>query len=107
MKPTYPTAIFADNYFTSLELVRYLQTLNCRYTGTVRDNRTGNPPMKTTNEMMKSSCPRGSYNYMTTDDGIMALRCMDTNVVTVLSSDLWVEPVRKCLRYSKETKKKE
>ncbi len=44
---------------------------------------------------------------MTTDDGILALRWKDTKVVTVLSTDLGVEPISKCLRYSKETKKKE
>ncbi|KAK5856274.1 hypothetical protein PBY51_007882 [Eleginops maclovinus] len=33
------TAISADNFFTSLELLRYLRDLNCRYTGKARDNR--------------------------------------------------------------------
>ena len=107
MTSTSTSAIFADNYFTSLELIRYLQTQNCRYTGTARDCRIGNPPLKPIKELQKKSVPRGTYSYMTTDDGIMALRWKDTKVVTVLSTDLGVEPVDKCLRYSKVTKKKE
>ncbi|MCL4156184.1 UNVERIFIED_CONTAM: hypothetical protein GTU68_027778, partial [Idotea baltica] len=92
MKTTKETAIFADNYFTSLELIRYLkEEKNCRYTGTARDNRIGNPPLKTVNEMNKISSPRGSYSYMSTDEGIMALRWKDTKVVTVLSTDLGLE----------------
>ena len=101
------TAIFADNFFTSLELVRYLQSHDCRYTGTARENRIGKPPLKSVKELDKSSVPRGTFDYMTTDDGILALRWKDNKVVTILSTDLGAQPVSKCLRYSKETKKKE
>lgn len=101
------TAIFADNYFTSLEVIRYLQSINCRYTGTARDCRVGNPPLKNSKDMNKKSELRGSCSYTTSDDGILALRWKDTKVVTVLSTDLGVQPITKCLRYSKETKKKE
>ena len=102
-----PSAIFADNYFTSLELVRYLKDQGWRYTGTARDNRIGNPPLKGIKEMEKKSVPRGSYDYMSTDDGILALRWKDNKVVTMLSTDLGLQPVSKCMRYSKDTKKKE
>lgn len=39
------TAIFADNFFTSLDIVWYLKDKNFRYTGTARDNRIGKPPL--------------------------------------------------------------
>lgn len=107
MTSSSPTAIFADNFFTSLEIVRYLQTQNCRYTGTARDNRIGKPPLTTPKEMDKAAVDRGTYDYTTTDDGILALRWKDNKVVTMLSTDLGVEPVSACLRYSKVSKRKE
>ena len=102
-----PSAIFADNFFTSLEVVRYLKSQNCRYTGTARDDRVGKPGLTPAKDLGKSSVPRGTFEYLTTDDGILALRWKDNKVVTMLSNDLGVEPVSTCLRYSKDTKKKE
>ena len=101
------TAIFADNFFSSLEVVRYLKNNNCRYTVTARDARIGNPELPSVKEMGKATVPRGTYDDLTTDDGILALRWKDNKVVTMLSTDLGVAPVSTCLRYSKETKKKE
>ena len=100
-------AIFADNYFTSLELVRYLKDQGWRYTGTARDNRIGHPPLKGIKDMEKKSVPRGASDFMSTDDGILALRWKDNKVVTLLSTDLGLEPLSKCMRYCKDTKKKE
>lgn len=101
------SAIFADNYFTSLELVRYLKEKGCRYTGTARENRIGKPPLKPTKDMEKKSVPRGSCEYLTSDDNILVLKWKDNKVVTMLSTDLGVEPVTKCQRYCSDTKNKE
>ena len=107
MNSTCTTAIFADNYFTSLELVRYLRQRNCRYTGTAREARVGNPPLKSIQDMKRKAVGRGEYSYITSDDDILAVRWKDSNIVTLLSTDVGVNPAAKCLRYSKETKKKE
>ncbi|KAK4298822.1 hypothetical protein Pmani_028870 [Petrolisthes manimaculis] len=71
MSSSTTTAIFADNFFTSLELVRYLKDINCRYTGTVRENRIGKPPLKPVKEMEKKTVPRGTIDYVSSDDGIL------------------------------------
>ncbi|XP_036008037.1 piggyBac transposable element-derived protein 3 [Fundulus heteroclitus] len=73
---TFPTttAIYADNFFTSLELVRYLRDHNCRFTGTARDNRIGKPPLRTIKDMEKKAVTRGTCDYVTSDDGILAVR---------------------------------
>ncbi|KAG0713886.1 PiggyBac transposable element-derived protein 3 [Chionoecetes opilio] len=85
------TAIFADNFFTSLEIVRYLKDMNCRYTGTARDNRIGKPPLKAIKEMEKKAVPRDTCDYVTSDVGILALRWKDNRVVTLLSTDMgWI-----------------
>lgn len=104
----YPTttAIFADNFFTSLELVRYLKEQNCRYTGTVRDNRIGNPPLRSIKEMEKKAVPRGTCNFVSSDDGILAVRWKDNKAVTLLSTDVGVQPMSVVFRYSSETKTK-
>ena len=107
MSKTTTNAIFADNFFTSLEVVRYLMAQNCRYTGTAKECRIGKPTLTPTSDMAKAEVPRGTFDYLTTDDGIMALRWKDNKVVTILSNDLGAEPVTSCLRYSKKTKKKE
>nr|XP_033952326.1 piggyBac transposable element-derived protein 3-like [Pseudochaenichthys georgianus] len=101
------TAIFADNFFTSLELVRYLRDQNCRYTGTAMDNRIGKPPLKSIKEMEKKAVPRGTCDYIMSDDGILAVRWKDNRTVSLLSTDMGVEPMSSVIRYCSETKTKE
>ncbi|KAJ8335353.1 hypothetical protein SKAU_G00386950 [Synaphobranchus kaupii] len=101
------TAIFADNFFTSLELVRYLRDQDCRYTGTARDNRIGKPPLKSIKEMDKKTVPRGTCDYTMSDDGILAVRWKDNKTVTLLSTDMGVEPMSSVSRYCSETKSRE
>ncbi|KAL0195187.1 hypothetical protein M9458_008759, partial [Cirrhinus mrigala] len=74
MSSSTTTAIFADNYFTNLEIVWYLKDKNCRYTGTARDDKIGKPPLK---DMEKNYVPRDIYDYDTSDAGILALRWKD------------------------------
>ncbi|KAJ8372579.1 hypothetical protein AAFF_G00281230 [Aldrovandia affinis] len=107
MSSSTTTAIFADNFFTSLEIVRYLRDKNCRYTGTARDNRIGKPPLKSSKEMEKKAAPRGTCDHVTSEDGILALRWKDNKVVTLLSTDMGVEPMSSVYRYCSDTKKKE
>ena len=100
------TAIYADNFFTSIGLVEYLKAnVGCRYVGTARENRIGIPPLKSNKEMNKKSVSRGDYDYATSN-GILALRWKDNKNVTILSSDAGVEPMKKVKRYDRNTKKK-
>ncbi|XP_042355550.1 piggyBac transposable element-derived protein 3-like [Plectropomus leopardus] len=99
------TAIFANNCFTSLELVRNLKDRNC--TGTAMDNRVGQPPLKSINEMEKKAVPHGTFDSVTSGDGILALRWNDNKVVTLLSTDMGVEPMSSVHRYCSDTKRKE
>ena len=100
------TAIYADNFFTSIGLVEYLkQKVGCRYVGTARQNRIGHAPLISSKEMDKKTHPRGDYNYCSSN-GILALRWKDNKNVTVLSSDAGVEPVQKVKRYDRTSKKK-
>ena len=100
------SAIYADNYFTSIELVEYLRdNMGCRYVGTARENRIGHPPLMPSKEMDKKTVPRGKYDYASTN-GILALRWKDNKNVTLLSSDAGIEPIKKVQRFDKKAKKK-
>ncbi|XP_067314487.1 piggyBac transposable element-derived protein 2-like [Pseudorasbora parva] len=67
MSSSTTTAIFADNFFTSLEKVRYLKDKNCRNTWTARENRIGKPPLKSIKEMEKRGVPHCMQDYVTSD----------------------------------------
>ncbi len=89
MSSSTTTTIFADNFFTSL---RYLKDKDCVHTGTDRDTKIGNPPLKSIKEMEKKDVPRGVHDYVTSDDGILVLRWKDNRVVTLLSTDMGWSP---------------
>ncbi|XP_050704963.1 piggyBac transposable element-derived protein 3-like [Eriocheir sinensis] len=100
------SAIYADNYFTSIQLVEFLKDkLQCRYVGTARPNRIGNPPLMSRKEMEKKTTPRGKHDYVSCN-GVLAMCRKDNKPVTILSSDAGVLPLSKAKRWDKESKKK-
>ena len=106
LKKPKETAIYADNWFTSIGLVQYLRdNYGCRYVGTARANRIGNPPLQDAKDMEKKSIARGKHDFCSAD-GILAMRWKDNKIVTVLSSDAGVEPMKTVLRYDRTAKEK-
>nr|XP_053627436.1 piggyBac transposable element-derived protein 3-like [Cherax quadricarinatus] len=104
---TKTSAIYADNFFTSLSLVKILKNkYNCRYTGHAYENRCGTPGLMPVKEMEKKIVPRGTTDYKS-NDGILAVRWKDNKVVTLLTNDVGVHPVTPITSYNKETKKRE
>ena len=100
------SAIYADNYFTSIQLVEFLKDkLQCRYVGTARPNRIGNPPLMSRKEMEKKTTLRGKHDYVSCN-GVLAMCWKDNKPVTILSSDAGVLPLSSAKRWDKETKKK-
>ena len=98
------TAIYADNFFTSIGLVEYLQkNIGCQYIRTARENQIGRAPLISSKELGKKAVPRGDYDYCSSN-GILALRWKDNKNVTVLSSDAGVEPVQQVRRYDRNSK---
>ncbi|XP_068208588.1 piggyBac transposable element-derived protein 3-like [Palaemon carinicauda] len=99
-------AVYADNYFTSIGLAKYLRSkYGCRYVGTARENRVGHPPLKSVKEMSKKTTQRGTLNYVSSD-GILVARWKDNSVVTILSTDVGVNPMGTVERYDRAQKKK-
>lgn len=102
------SVIYADNFFSSIELAEYLKArYNCRYVGTARENRVGNPDLTPTKQMNGNKIPRGTLDYRSTS-GIIVLKWKDNKVVNIISSDAGVEPMSTVKRYDKtERAKKE
>lgn len=98
------SAVYADNFFTSLALAEYLLSkFGCRYVGNARENRIGYPPLTKAKDMEKKSVPRGTLDCCSSD-GILAARWKDNKVVTVLSTDVGIAPMNVVQRYDKNTK---
>ena len=100
------SAIYADNYFTSIHLVEFLRDkFQCRYVGTARPNRIGNPPLMSRKEMEKKTTPRGKHDFVSSN-GVLAMCWKDNKPFNVLSTDVGVLPLSSAKRWDKELKKK-
>lgn len=100
------SAIYADNYFTSIQLVEFLRDkFQCRYVGTARPNRIGKPPLMSKKDMEKKATPRGKHDYVSCN-GVLAMCWKDNKQVNVLSSDAGIHPLSVAKRWDKEARKK-
>ncbi|XP_069959989.1 piggyBac transposable element-derived protein 3-like [Cherax quadricarinatus] len=101
------SAVYADNFFSSLPLVKVLRDkYNCRYTGTIRDNRCGKPQLMPVKEMQKNNVARGYFDFQS-NDHILLVRWKDNKVVTLVTNDVGVYPLGLIERYDKASKKKD
>ena len=99
-------SVYADNFFTSIGLVEHLRDIyKCRYVGTARDTRTGNPGLKSTAEMNKKKTKRGTLDYRSCK-GVLALKWKDNKVVNLLSTDAGIEPMTTVKRYDRDAHEK-
>ena len=100
------SAVYADNYFTSIGLAEYLrEQYGCRYVGTARENRVGHPPIESVKAMDKKAVPKGKLHYVSSE-GVLVARWKDNSIVTILSTDVGIEPMKSVLRYDRTAKKK-
>ena len=80
------TTIFVNN-FSGIALVEYLRDhYKCRYVGTAKENRVGNPPITASHELNKKQVGRGTLDYSSTD-GILVTPWKDNKVVTMVSTN--------------------
>ncbi|KAB0790447.1 hypothetical protein PPYR_15169 [Photinus pyralis] len=100
-----PYHIFVDNFFTSIPLLEELKRRRFRATGTLRDNRLVDCPVKRKQELNKQE--RGTISYAAdTEKNIVVVSWNDNNVVTVGSKASTVLPLRQVSRYSQKLKKR-
>ena len=92
-----------DNFFCSLELIRYLDTKGFDTLGTIRSDRLSHCPLKNEKELKKAG--RGSYDCKTEKTSKNAVvRWVDSKVVTLASSFMGIEPIGSLKRYDKKEK---
>ena len=96
--------IFADNLFSSINLVKSLRERGMHYVGTVRENRLKGCSLRPEKDMRKE--PRGAMDScLDVDSNILAVRWYDNKKVDVVSSYVGIEPVTKVTRFDRKAKK--
>ncbi|KAF2887039.1 hypothetical protein ILUMI_19134 [Ignelater luminosus] len=98
-------SLYIDNLFTSFHLLNYFRDFGYVATGTIRDNRVPkNCPLLSTTAMIKKS--RGEYHYvLNTTNGILLVRWVDNNIVSLASTKYGIQPLGEVRRYSQTQKK--
>ncbi|XP_035224253.1 piggyBac transposable element-derived protein 4-like [Stegodyphus dumicola] len=75
--------VFMDNYFTSYELFRYLETKNIYACGTAMIGRKNLPKSLLAQD---KELKRGEFDWAVSNDNLTCLKCKDKRCVTILSS---------------------
>ena len=99
--------LYFDNYFTSVDLLVFLEKRGIHSVGTVRSNRLTNLSPMSEKELKKSG--RGSMNEYTTHvDGvdIYYVQWFDNKVVNLLSTFAGMEPINKVNRWFSSLKQR-
>ena len=95
--------IYADNFFSSLQLVKELKEKSIWYVGTVRENRLKGCSLKPEKELKKQA--RGSYHALVeAGSNITVVRWLDNRKVDLISSCSGVDPVSTASRYDRKEK---
>ena len=95
--------LFADNLFTSLNLVKRLKYRGSYYVGTVRMNRLKECQLSSEKEMKQAG--RGAVDSLVeTKSGCVVVRWFDNRTVDLLSSYIGPESLTKVKRYDKRQK---
>ena len=94
---------FADNFFTSINLVKYLKEQSIRFIGTVRTSSSGFPRSKLCNNLKSLSDKKGSFKCVTLTKEILALVWSSTKNVFFLASVPMGDVIKKIIVKGKET----
>lgn len=95
--------IFMDNYFTSIKLLDHLSTLGYCATGTVRDNRLEDCPLR--NGQKKFSREKRGVHTFSSCENVAVVQWKDNKVVTAATNFESFE-IKNTSRYCRESKSK-
>lgn len=97
--------LFFDNWFSTLDLMLYLQQKGILACGTIRVNRLKKCPLKKTKELQSNG--RDSVDYRSdVNSGIIIVKWLHNGPVHLVSNFVGVEPLTAVERWSKEHKKR-
>ena len=103
LEPNKNYKLFADNFFTSLPMVKALKAQSIWYVGTVRSNRLKGCTLKVEKELKTEG--RGAVDYQVEiSSSIIALRWYNNKSVDVVSSYVGIEPAGEVRRWDKRSK---
>lgn len=94
--------LFFDNYFTTYNLIQYLDSKSIYCIGTIRANRFANPTLPSDKEMKKNG--RGSVATSVSKDGIVITKWYDNKAVLTASNFVGVGESDVCKRWDKTRK---
>ena len=95
--------IYADNFFTSYNLLVHLRCLGVRVTGTVRTNRTAKYPLKEDKAMKKEE--RGDMdNKFDVEEEILIVKRNDSSIVNAETNHQTIKPFANAKRWSTSLK---
>ena len=93
--------VFFDNWFTTLDLMLYMQKKGYLSLGTVRSNRLLGCPLTPNKELEKKG--RGSYDYkVDKNSGITVVKWVDNSTVLLASNYVGVMPVKEITRWCRK-----
>lgn len=99
--PDLKFSLFFDNFFTTKSLVNNLSEYGYGGTGTLRANRLNSCQVLENPTQMKKK-ERGFYDFAAdVNNNVNAIRWNDNNVVTILSNQFGIEPLKTVERYSR------
>lgn len=101
--PYHSFHLFFDNYFTSLSILKELTLRKIKGTGTIRENRIPQCPLKSSHELKKIE--RGAFDYSLADKNMVICKWNDNSVVTLASNASSVFPLNRVKRFSQSQKK--
>lgn len=106
IKKSFPYKLYTDNLFTSVNLLKGMRDVGIWCTGTLRENRLPRGiPLPTKKELQKNSNRGDHYYSLDKESGIIFVRWMDNNVVTMASTCYGLEPISNVKRFSQKEKK--
>lgn len=101
----YPFHLHFDNFFTSIDLLAELGRQEFMATGTIRENRLGDCPLKKKAELKREN--RGSMSMATDPNrNLVVCKWNDNNIVIIGSNAVPVNPICNVSRYSQKLKKR-
>lgn len=103
--PPAPYKIYADRFFSTINLAARLKENGMGYTGTIMSNRIGKCPIPSKSYIEKQA--RGYYDYSTEiNSGCLIMVWNDNKAVHAISTCDSIQPVAKVKRWSQKDKKK-
>lgn len=99
------THIFIDRYFTTIGLLEYLLSKKIVATGTIMKSRVPASVHLTHENVMKKMTRGSNEQTVRNDEGINIVQWYDRQSILIASTQLEVEPLGECKRWSKKDQK--